>query len=303
MSAATTLPALASIIDLPDGLHPGYPEELYHLRIPGVASKHLLDLVAQTPAHAKAHLDGAVQEDNEAFRFGRMFHCAVLEPERFDRIYLPRPGFGDCRKKENKAARDSWLLDHGCPPAVVAVPDDRDDWLKANTVSVEEIAQIKGLAQAVRIHPAVMGHLHRGHKELTFRWTDSETGVVCKGRADLFDEREGIVFDVKTCRSASPVEFARSCANYRYHVQDCWYRHGLTAASDCGLQLAFRFVAVEKDPPYAVAVYELDEEAVRHGRKLMRRDLETFARCLAADEWPSYPDTTQSLSLPGWALR
>ncbi len=65
--------------------------------------------------------------------------------------------------------------------------------------------------------------------------------------------------------------------------------------------MGFVFIAVEKTPPYAVALYELDAEAVDLGRALARRDLARYANARDFGVWPGYPDAVQSLSLPKWA--
>jgi exodeoxyribonuclease VIII len=109
------------------------------------------------------------------------------------------------------------------------------------------------------------------------------------------------VADLKTTEDASPAAFARSVATYRYHVQAAFYLDGLRA---CDAQIdAFAFVAVEKTPPYLVAVYSADEICLARGREEYRADLLTFAECLRTDCWPGYPPFVQPLSLPAWALK
>jgi hypothetical protein len=92
-------------------------------------------------------------------------------------------------------------------------------------------------------------------------------------------------------------------ANYRYHAQEAFYTDGYRFANpgEFADELSFIFVAVEKEAPFGVAVYELDQEAVNIGRALYKRNLETYVRCRAANEWPAYPNEVQTLSLPKWA--
>ena len=63
----------------------------------------------------------------------------------------------------------------------------------------------------------------------------------------------------------------------------------------------FTFIAVEKTYPYAVAIYQLDAQALERGRELYRRDLAIYKHCLEMDDWPGYPEEVQVLSLPAWA--
>jgi exodeoxyribonuclease VIII len=66
---------------------------------------------------------------------------------------------------------------------------------------------------------------------------------------------------------------------------------------------AFVFIAVEKEPPYAVSLYSLDERSRELGTSQFRADLETLRHCLDADEWPCYGNGIKTLSLPAWSFR
>jgi exodeoxyribonuclease VIII len=101
--------------------------------------------------------------------------------------------------------------------------------------------------------------------------------------------------DLKTTTDASPKGFAKSVAQWRYHIQQNHYLAGTFAER-------FVFIAVEKTYPYAVGVYELDETAALHGEAERRNNLQTIADCRAIAEWPGYGNTIQPLSLPNWAL-
>ncbi len=316
-TSAPTLPAPPDpepFLELAEGLHEGFPEASYHARMRGIASKHVLDLVARAPSKYAAWLARrGDEEEAEALIFGRRFHLSILEPERFDKEVLPRPSFGACRAHkpsgtskekgaENKRAREAWLIDHGCPADVAeGEADDRDAWLAANTVSLEAIAAIKGMAQSVRTHPQIMGHLYRGQKELTAKWTDRETGIICKARADLYDAREGVILDMKSARDATLEEFSRAIGTLRYYVQDPFYCDGLAL---CGASLRdrdpFVFVAVEKVPPFDVALFALEDEERTAGRRKYRTALNRFADCLERDTWPGYPETVQRVELKPW---
>jgi hypothetical protein len=151
------------------------------------------------------------------------------------------------------------------------------------------------MASSVRQHPAAYALLAQGKAEQSFWWDDATTGLRCKCRPDWYYGTT--VVDLKTTTDASPAGFARSVATFRYHVQASHYLSGLHGAE------RFVFIAVEKTAPYAVAVYELDAEAMAAGNELRLRDLRMIADCRATSEWPGYGDDCQTLSLPKWALR
>lgn len=282
MSAATSLPS--SMLALPHGVHRDVPESLYHARERGLANKSAIDHFRRSPAHYAAWLAGLLDEDETpALAFGSAFHCATLEPARFATDYAVEPDFGDCRFKDAKAARDEW----------------RKRNAGRTLVSARDFERISGMVRSLRAHPLGGKMIEDGDPELTLRWRDEESGVECKARADYYVRRHRMAVDVKTATDASPEAFARAVVNYGYHRQEAFYRAGLAAVGEAVEH--FVFLVVEKDPPYAVAIYALDEDARLVGRRQVVDDLARFASCLEADKWPSYGDGIQVLRLPPWA--
>lgn len=291
MSAATSTPAVLSILDLPDGIHKDVPEAIYHGRILGIASKSVLDKVHRSPAHYRAWVDGAPEEESAALSFGKALHCRILEPERFAKVYVVQPDFGNCTFKENKARRDAWRAEIGW---------DKDPRVsRVETVDAETMTALDGIARSIQAHPVAAELLCGGAAEVTAKWTDPATGIVCKGRADFWIESIGTLVDLKTTEDARPEAFARSVAQYRYHLQEAFYRDGFAQAGKPVED--FVFVAVEKRPPYAVAVYTLDRDALLRGTVEVEQDLRRMAEAIERDEWPAYGQGIQELSLPRWA--
>lgn len=268
---------------LPHGLHRDVPESVYHVREPGIASKSALDELSRSPAHYKAWLDGAEQDETPALFFGKAFHCAVLEPSRFGDTYAIEPVFGDCRFKEPKARRVAWRKDNGGK-----IP-----------ISAAEAMAIRGMLASINAHPMAGRMLLEGEPELTVRWKDAASGIECKSRADYYVSGLSMVVDVKTALDASAEAFRRVIYQRRYHVQDAMYRAGFAAAGSAIEH--FVFLAVEKEPPYAVALYTLDHEGVEAGYKAAAADLQRLAGCLSSDSFPGYPTEIQTVTLPPWA--
>jgi exodeoxyribonuclease VIII len=80
---------------------------------------------------------------------------------------------------------------------------------------------------------------------------------------------------------------------YRYHVQAAFYSQGINAEQ-------FLFIAVEKKPPYCVAVYVTPPELIERGLTEAAEDLRLIATCRAENRWPGYGDEIQSLAVPNW---
>lgn len=282
MSAATTIDQTDALA-LPHGLHSRVPERVYHGRTLGLASKSALDLVRRSPAHYKAWVEGPEKEPTDAMRFGSAFHCALLEPEKFARKYVAEPDFGDCRFKENKARRDAWRAENA----------------GKERLSPDDIEAIKGMVASVHADPYASKMIRNGEPELTVRWRDEETGLECKLRADYYVERHGMIVDVKSVVDASEEGFAKAVSSYGYHRQDAFYRMGFEAIGKRAEH--FVFVAVEKEPPYAVGVYTLDEESLSRGAASIEQDMEVLAECLRTGKWPAYGPGIRVIRVKPWA--
>ncbi|MFZ9350179.1 MAG: PD-(D/E)XK nuclease-like domain-containing protein [Candidatus Fonsibacter ubiquis] len=241
---------------------------------PAVSASHL-HAVAVSPYHYWSRYRNPkrpVIKPTKAMRFGSLDHCATLEPDELSKRY------GVCGPRNTKAGKEQAA---------------ELEAAGIEAVSAADMETALAMAASVRSHPVVAQLLRTGQAEQSFWWDDLATGLRCKCRPDWM--AGATLVDLKTTTDASPRGFAKSVAQYRYHVQDNHYRAGTGAER-------FLFIAVEKTYPYACAVYELDIDAMVAGENARRRDLSVIADCMAISEWPGYGDTIQTLSLPGWAL-
>ncbi len=273
-----------TLTELWTGVQHGLSIDAYH-GMEG-ASKTVLDSVAKSPAIAYArHLDPnrPAAEQKSGQLEGELAHCAILEPDEFSKRYAVGPDVIRSTKvwKEFEAANAG---------------------KKCIKPGEYEAAMRQG--ESVRRLPEIRDALAAGHPEVSAFWIDPETGVKCRCRPDWVHpcgDAGSILLDVKTYSDASPAEFRRQVARKRYHVQDAFYSDGFQRAS--GLEvLAFVFVAVETEWPYAANALMLDDLAKTTGRDLYRRDLDTYAECLRTGEWPGYSNQIEIISLPNWAI-
>jgi exodeoxyribonuclease VIII len=241
---------------------------------PAVSASHL-HAVAASPYHyfskfLAPHRPPSVQ--TAAMKLGSLTHCAVLEPDELAKRYGIAP---DRRTNAGKA---------------IAAEMEASG---IEAVTSTDMEQAMAMAASVRSHQAAAALLRDGKAEQSFWWDDAATGLRCKCRPDWYNGTT--IADLKTTTDASPKGFAKSVAQWRYHVQQNHYLAGTFAER-------FVFIAVEKTYPYAVGVYELDETAALHGETERRNNLQTIADCRAISEWPGYGNTIQPLSLPSWAF-
>ena len=257
------------------GIYDCYTNAEYHAA-DGI-SKSDLDLIHRSPAHYKA----ARHEDTPALRFGTAFHCAVLENDRFNETYTVIEG--DRRTNVVKAA----------------IKEAKD--AGKSVLDAEDFNALMGMSQAVFKNPICAALLRGSLKEHSvFSEID---GVRVKCRPDGWSTEKGVLFDLKSTEDASPEGFARTVAKYRYHVQDAFYRHVVASATNCDADdLSFIFIAVEKKPPFAVALYQLDELATLQGWVDAREDLRRYKAAKESGKWCGYSPRIETLSLPRWAV-
>lgn len=266
------------------GIYDGITNAEYHGG-PGV-SKSMLDVIAaKSPMHLQ-YLRSAAN-DNEptaAQALGTAFHSLLLEPDDFAASYVVAPKF-DKRTKDGKAGWEAFQAEHEGKQFIDADMD----------------AILSAMREAVHAHPVARALITApGHAERSVYWTDPITGELCRCRPDYWRE-DGIIVDVKTTDDASPEGFAKSVANWRYHVQDPFYTDGIHQATGIAPR-GFVFLVVEKKAPHAVAVYSLDRESRDLGRMEYRRDLQRYADCVRSGKWPGYGEVIQEIGVPQWKL-
>ncbi len=271
--------------ELPVGLHERVPPEVYYQRELGVVHHTALDHVATSPATYKAWIDGRLgDDDTEALAFGRAFHTACLEPERFADEYAVQPDFGNCSLKGPKDARAAWRAGH---PA--------QTWL-----SPKDGEMLRRMATAVHAHPKAAKLLAAaGANEVTLRWDDDDVGLPCKARLDRLVPSLEVCLDLKSSQDASEAAFARDVEKYGYHRQDALYRDGLEAVGQ-GVEL-FVFIVVEKTAPFLVGLYTVHRKDVEAGRAHNREMMHLLARCLHSGKWPGLSESIIEVRRPRWA--
>jgi exodeoxyribonuclease VIII len=226
-------------------------------------------------------------DQSDAQALGSAAHCAILEPERFEASYVAAPKID----KRFKAGKLEWAEFQGrYPNHEIVTQDEYDSCLR--------------MRDAVYAHPTARELLSGpGKNEHGALWQDPDTGLMVKCRPDRIAALAGwpVVVDLKTTRDARRTSFAKDIHYFQYHEQAALYLDGLDVLSPHPRK--FVFIALEKEPPYAVAVYELDDEAIVLGRDEYKAHLNTYGECVRSGIWPGYGDGMDYVSLPAWAFR
>lgn len=278
------------------GIFYNEPPEVYYRKRLDEANASGLKQMLRSPAHFKHYIDGEDDKDTPAKTFGRMFHCASLEPDVFAKTYVVLP--------EN-APRDLRRFRDAKKPSLETLEsiDWWDGWESSNRgkviVSKADYDKAQFMGQSVRRHPEAAGLLMGGQREVTMRWVDEDTGLPCKSRVDLYEPGE-FQMDLKSCVDASEEGFGRAIAGYMYDMQAAHYLDGVRSNADTIKW--FIFLACESSAPYVCQPYILNPPDEERGWNLRKKAIKRQAECLAQGHWPGYSDHIKPISMPTWAF-
>jgi hypothetical protein len=260
-------PAPAGILDISN--------EAYHATN-AISKSGLWTLHSKTPAHYRH----AERKPSAAFDLGTASHTAILEPEKLGSSIVRGPA----DRRGNKWSEAQAMAE--MEGRLLLTAGDYDAVLR--------------IRDAAHRNPLVRKLTASAQVERSAFWMDEETGQLCRCRPDCYSPVLKLMADVKTTADAGPREFTKSLAKYGYHMQEAMYSEGWEVAGG-GEVDGFVFIAVEKDSPHVVSVFELDRNAAAEGYAIYRAALNRYAECAAADNWPGYGHGVMCLDLPKWA--
>jgi len=291
------------------GFHPSLPMEHY-LGMPA-ASNSRLGQVAIAPAKLKEEMDNP-QAAKDWGNLGTAIHSVVLEPDDFAARYV-RAGrcSGELKSGANKGKQcthdgklfttEGWRCGtHG--KGLEEMPNKTaltgGEWrtcmgIRDNCLAVDS-QHFQPKAHAILAAADLQA-------ELTGRWDDPVTGQPAKLRGDGVSDYLGTVADIKSTRDASPDVFTKTIFALGYYRGAGFYHDGFDVL---GRPMKHHiYIAVEKEPPYLVAVYRLLDDVVQEGLREARELMQIYDRCVREDHWPGYPQRIIDIGLPAWAWK
>ena len=272
-----------------EGIYFDIPEQEYHADpcfTPSLSSGVARTLLQQSPLHAWwAHprLNPAHEpfEANKAMDHGSAIH-AMLLGKGAEIVCVEA---NDWRTNATKEARDLARAAGKTP------------------ILAKELRQINEAVAAARAqllhHPEGRLLFEPGHAEATLLW--NEAGIWCRARADwLLDDPAMPIIDIKTTSlSAAPGAWERRLVK-EYAIQDAFYRRGLAHLR--GRTPPMRFLVIEVEPPYGVAVMCAAPSLAAWADAEVERAIALWARCVRSDKWPGYSLHTAHIEAPPWVL-
>ena len=231
-----------------------------------------LDTSAKHYSHATRH----ARADTTALVIGRVLHAMVLdETPPAVAVY------------EGKVRRgEKW--------EAFAAEHEGETILKR-----DELEDVAAMRAAVLSHPRSAALFAEGEGEVSMVW--EQQGIRCKGRLDWLRPC-GSWVELKTTEAIKPARFARQAGHFLYHAQIAFYAGGLATITGQEAPEPPHLVTVEKKPPYDVAVYRVDEEAIEAGQRKVDAWLRKLAEARRTGQWPGVAPDVIRLELPDYVL-
>lgn len=268
----------------------------------------LLRDIAHSPAYAYDKIDNP-DEDKPVYLKGRLFHLMLSSPDAADREFIIKPDtyIAEPAKAKGKAKGEEKKWNGNAKVCKRWIADKLASGLMP--VSKDVHADCKGMAESVRRHPRLKPLVDGAAVEVSVVWMDEATGMICKGRYDLF--KNGIIGDPKSSSGtvwkadldANP--FFRDAFSHGYHIQCAMYIDAAKALKLTTEIPWFVFVAVEGYSPYLVMAYDVydDPDAESYhflslGRAEYHILLLEYKNCLKTGVWPGYPTEHEDMMLP-----
>jgi len=249
----------------------------------GESQSHLKSILA-SPAHYQASAKRRFKPSS-AMTIGTATHCKTLEGEEtFAANFVLKPDNIKYTTKEGREWRDA----------------QKGKTILANDGFDRQWDSVIGMTETLReldwFDPTQKDY--RKFNEVSFYW--EEMGIPCKARLDRVQvtDDEIHVIDLKTTDSISFEKFQSKVVDLAYDFQAGWYTHAAELAY--GKPARFTFVAIERNEPWSVAVFEVPQEMLIEARAKNELALKTLKTCLETNEWPKYQCEPRILEYPRW---
>lgn len=295
---------------IPDGVYwgPDAPSEEAYRSDTAVAISDLKEINISPAHYYSKKYGGQRTAQTPAQVIGVLTHLAVLEPEKFAETVVAEPE--DAPRRPTKAQLDAKKPSPATLEAI-AYWDAFDAGAIGKTIlPADEIQRLQDMRASVMACPYAVELLRDSRKEVAVFNTRKVVGYTMrlKGRIDIIPPGD-LLGDLKTVDRgyANPEDFGGSIAKWRYHQQAAWYidlvneMEGQDPFGPSRSKRRWQFIVLEKEPPYACAVMELDADSIDIGRRQNARALSRLAYCLSTNEWEGPGDGgVLSVGLPNW---
>lgn len=203
--------------------------------------------------------------------FGTMVHKYLLEYDTFENEYCiiptkPENAKGNAKRDSAEyIAYENWYN---------SIPE-LNGRIEVSQSELDTLIKMKSNFEEKLIEEK----LTLGKSELKLFWSEiiDFDVIECRGMLDnlaINDKGEYVAIDVKTTQSLKTNSLYYSFKDYRYDIQEAFYRRGL---ENNGIDIVgFKFFCIEKKAPYDCRVVTLSADTIYHANNTIDDLLETY---------------------------
>lgn len=243
-------------------------KETQYRKHPAISHSELL-IIAESPEKYKYYKENP-PEQTENLLFGQYFHAITLQPECINDFFVVFPKI-DKRTKEGKAIFEQLKIES-----------------QNKTIIPIDMAKKAEQMKKKIIENKLVERLLKGKHETPYFWEDELTNEQCKCRVDSITEIGDnlVISDIKTTQNAETEAFTKSAIKYGYDMQAAMYCAGVEHVTK--RKPLFVFVAIEKNPPYAINILQADQLLLQRGYDKFRELLGIYHDCKVRNDWYGY---------------
>lgn len=279
------------------GVFPDVPEGVYHAH-PAISRSDMVkylecDLYLKHALKDKTPWFPEKNEDTKTQRKGRLVHKRILEPKAFKETYSKG---GECEASKGNGdpcenpATGVYENEDGERELLCGVHSRGRDPKPIEILTEEEEHMIEGAFDALQENDHTRRYLSTlpGMNELVLVWMHG-SGLPLRCRVDrvVYDPAKEcyVVVDIKTTDSAHYQDVKRTLGRGPF-LQAAFYAMGVEAIT--GIRTEFEFFFVEREEPFVVQPYTLDDPTDTSARFAVDRTAGKIADSLVNDVWKGY---------------
>lgn len=282
--------------------------DLYHADKSWISStgvKH----ARKSMAEFRLYLDGYYDAERKShFDFGNAIELYLLDKKGFEQKVAVAP---DHLWVEEALAENPKLVS---PRSSKTYKELKSAFYEANAEKyiIEEEGETESFAalkiQAARClaDPYISQILTNVDYQSSCYWIDPTAGLKMKCRPDLVQPKGKVLCNIKTLTDASPQGFQRKAVEFDWPIQACIEIEGAIRTGLMPTVDHYFWLALEKDAPFNVQLYELNQSDLAVLRDEYQYILRNIKRCEETGVWPGYGAMADNkygilqLNLPPW---
>lgn len=276
-------------------------------------------------AHEYKYFKDNPKEATPQMELGRMLHYYLLEPDKFNELYVVPPKSEDYPRamrtvEEIKAkCKEFGLKVSGKKEDLKARLLEKDSTLQfwddvladyvgsaKRAITESELNLLIGLVSSIVKHNRIKKILAQGIPEMSGYWLDTKWKIPCKMRADWLTEK-GYIVDLKTTTEGHRHAWEKKMVKFRYDIQAAWYCRGFEQIKGYPPK-GFIHIVVETKPPFNVYCYFANPTVLECGRTGGKdtigyeQALDNYLVCMERDEWPMPQMDMEDEAMPDWFI-